>query len=138
MEKSVDYRWVVALFFTVVGVAFVASILYLATGGVAPDTYWGRKMTLPRTETQASGGRTPRTYLIELNKSQPIGDRIFFYRGRQGDRILLDVIIPEIDSQYAYPFTISLGDARKGVEVAGLRLRLNAVRPNFVSFKVGE
>ena len=134
MEKSLAYRWVVTLFFTVVGVAFIFSIAYLVAGNVAPDTFFGRRMTLPKTEGDMPGFSAT-TFILELNEGQPIGDRVFFFRGREGDQILLEVIIPEIDRQYAYPYRISLGDARKGIEIAGLRLRMNALRPTFVSFK---
>ena len=134
MEKSLAYRWVVTLFFTVVGVAFVLSIAYLVAGNVAPDTYWGRRMTLPKTDDDRPGFSST-TFVLELDKGQSIGDRVFYFRGRDGDQILLEVVIPEIDRQYAYPYRINLGDARTGVEIAGLRLRMNALRPSFVSFK---
>ena len=46
MENSVAYKWVATIFFGIVGVMFTASIVYLAAGNVAPDTFFGRKMTL--------------------------------------------------------------------------------------------
>ena len=49
MENSLAYKWVVILFFSVVGIIFTVSVVYLLMGNVAPDTYWGRKMTMPKT-----------------------------------------------------------------------------------------
>ena len=46
------------------------------------------------------------------------------------------MIIPEIDRQYSYPFSINIAAAKEIVEVAGIRLRLIAVHPNFVRVKV--
>ncbi len=135
MKSSVAYKWVVILFFAVVGIIFTVSVIYLAMGNVAPDTYWGRKMTLPKTE-DADPLRSIDKYILELDQAQTIGNRIFLYQGRQVDHIVLNVIIPEIDRQYSYPFRISIPEAKNGVEVAGIRFQLIAVRPNFVSVKV--
>lgn len=135
MENSLAYKWVVILFFSVVGIIFTVSVVYLLMGNVAPDTYWGRKMTMPKTQETVSS-RAADKFTLELDQGQPIGDRIFFYRGRQHDQIALHVIIPEIDRQYAYPYTINIADAQDGVVVAGIRLRLMTVRPHFVSIKV--
>lgn len=135
MENSFAYKWVVILFFGVVGIIFAISVFYLAAGNVAPDTYWGRKMTLPKT-TDTGPGISSDKYLLELGQAKKIGNRIFIYQGRQDDRIRFDVIIPELDRQYPYPFKISLPDAKNGFEVAGIWFQLLAIRPNFVSVRV--
>ena len=135
MENSFAYKWVVILFFGVVGIIFTVSVLYLAAGNVAPDTYWGRKMTLPKSE-DAGPLLSADRHVLELGRSKTIGNRIFFYKGLQDNQIVLDVAIPELDRQYPYPFKISLPDAKNGFEVAGIWLELLTVRPNFVSLKV--
>ncbi|BBO70540.1 hypothetical protein DSCA_44700 [Desulfosarcina alkanivorans] len=135
MEQSFSHKWVVILFFGVVGIIFTISMIYLAAGNVAPDTYWGRKMTLPKSEGTGSLLSTDK-YVLERNLGRTIGDRTFFFRGRQNDHILFGVIIPEIDRQYPYPFKISLPQAGNGFEVAGIWLEIITVRPNFVSVKV--
>ncbi len=135
MENSFNYKWVVILFFGVVGIIFTVSVFYLAAGNVAPDTYWGRKMTLPKTEDAGPTLSVDR-HLLELDQGVAIGNRIFFYKGRQEDRIVFDVIIPELDRQYPYPFKVDLSLAKNGVEVAGIWLKLIAIRPNFVSVTV--
>ena len=134
MENSLAYKWVAILFFSVVGIMFTASVVYLASGKVAPDTFFGRKMTLTPTAKVASS-TTVDKHVLELDKAKQIGKRIFFYRGRQGDQIHLDVIIPELDRQYPYPFKVNLKKAKDGFEVAGIWLRLLSVRPQFVSVK---
>lgn len=134
MEHSFSYKWVVILFFGVVGIIFTVSVFYLAAGNVAPDTYWGRKMTLPQSKDtlpRLSAGKV----VLERDQGRQIGNRTFFYRGRREDRILFEVIIPEIDREYPYPFQVSETDIRNGAEIAGIRLELIAVRPNFVSVK---
>lgn len=135
MERSLAYKWVVILFFSVVGIIFTVSVIYLAMGNVAPDTYWGRKMTLPKTENTGSMGSLDK-HVLELHQGKQIGNRIFFYKGRQDDQIVFDVIIPELDRQYPYHFKISLSKAKNGFEVAGIWLQLITHHPKFVSVKV--
>lgn len=135
MESSFNYKWVVILFFGVVGIIFTVSVFYLAAGNVAPDTYWGRKMTLPTSEDTGPNLSVDK-HLLELDQGKTIGNRIFFYKGRQDDRIVFDVIIPELDRQYPYAFKVDLSGAKNGFEVAGIWFKLIAVRPNFVSVKV--
>ena len=135
MENSFAYKWIVILFFGVVGIIFTVSVLYLVAGNVAPDTYWGRKMTLPKSGDTGPTLSVDR-HVLELGRGKTIGNRIFFYKGRQDNQIVFDVIIPELDRQYPYPFKISLSNATNGFEVAGLWFELLTVRPNFVSLKV--
>jgi hypothetical protein len=94
-------------------------------------------MTLTPSAKDASS-MTVDKHVLELDKAKQIGNRIFFYRGRQGDQIRLDVIIPELDRQYPYPFKVNLEKAKIGVEVAGIWLRLLSVRPSFVSVKTKQ
>ena len=135
MENSFNYKWVVILFFGVVGIIFTVSVFYLAAGNVAPDTFFGRKMTLPKSMSASSGLAVDR-HVLELNQGKTIANRIVFYKGRQGDLIVFDAIIPELDRQYPYSFKIDLAGAKNGFEVAGIWFKLINVRPNFVSVKV--
>jgi hypothetical protein len=135
MENSFNYKWVVILFFGIVGIIFTISVIYLAAGNVAPDTYWGRKMTLPKSE-DAGPNLSIDKYLLELNQGITIGDHIFFYKGRQAGQIVFDVIIPQLDRQYPYSFKVDLSGAKNGFEVAGVWFKLITVRPNFVTVKV--
>lgn len=134
MENSMTYKWVAAIFFGIVGVMFTVSIVYLAAGNVAPDTFFGRKMTLPKSMTSSSGLSIDH-HVLALDEGKQIGNRIFFYKGRQEDHILLEVIIPELDRQYPYPFKINLKQARNGIEVAGIWLQPVTVRSSFVKLK---
>ena len=131
MENSLAYKWVVIFFFGIVGIMFTGSIAYLAAGNVAPDTYWGRKMTLPKSEGSEAGLSLDR-HVLQLDQDQRIGNRIFCYKGRD-DHIRLDVIIPELDPQYPYSFKIDLATTKNGFEVAGIWLKVLTVRRHFVS-----
>jgi len=135
MQNSLSYRWFVIAFFSIVGMAFLASVVYLAVGNLAPDTYWGRKWKMPRSENNAEL-RSPDKVILELNKGIRVGNRTFFYRGLQNDQIMLDVIIPELDRQYSYPFRISFQQGKHGFEVAGVNLKLITARSNFASVKL--
>jgi hypothetical protein len=137
VEKSFSYKWVVIIFFGVVGIAFTASVIYLAAGNVAPDTYWGRKWTLPKS-TDDAPPPVPSKYVLELNRATRIGDRVFYFRGRRGDQMLLEVIIPEIDRKYAYPFRVGLKEAKNGVNVAGIRFNLLIIRPTFAKLEISR
>lgn len=134
MENSPAYKWIVILFFGMVGIMFTASVAYLVAGNVAPDTYWGRKMALPKSNSTGSALSVDK-YVLQLDEGVTIGNRIFYYKGRQDDQITFNVIIPELDRQYPYPFKIALPNSKNGFEVAGIWLQLIAVRANFVSVK---
>ena len=135
MENSMAYKWVVIFFFGIVGIMFAGSIVYLLAGNVAPDTYWGRKMTLPKSENTATAPLAVDRYILQLDEGQPIGDRIIIYKGRQANLIHFDAIIPELDRQYPYSFKVDLAKAKNGFEVAGIWFQLITVRRNFVSVK---
>jgi hypothetical protein len=107
---------------------------YLAAGNVAPDTYWGKKMSLPPSDTSGPA-LSVNKHVLELDNEVAIGNRIFFYKGRQGDIIHFNVIIPELDRQYPYPFKVDLSHSKNGFEVAGIWFELLTVRSNFVSLK---
>ena len=92
-------------------------------------------MTLPKSMSTSSGLSVDR-HILELNRGKTIANRILFYKGRQGDRIVFDVIIPELDRQYPYSFKVDLSGAKNGFEVAGIWFQLIALRPKFVSVKV--
>ena len=134
MEDSMAYKWVVILFFGIVGLMFAGSIVYLAAGNVAPDTYWGRSTALPKSTTDPTATPVDR-YVLRLDQGQPIGNRIFFYRGRQDDHLRFDVIIPELDPQYPYAFKIDLATAENGFDVAGIWFHLVTLRRSFIGLQ---
>ena len=137
MESASAYKWVVILFFSVVGIIFTVSVIYLTAGNVAPDTYWGRKMTLPASignKNDRPGYATDKV-VLKLNQAQQFANRIFFYRGCHNDHLMLDVIIPEIDHEYSYPYRIGLKEAKTGFDLADVRFRLITVRSHFISLQ---
>jgi hypothetical protein len=119
MENSLAYKWVAALFFGIVGVMFTASVIYLAAGNVAPDTYWGKKMTLSPSSTTGPS-LSVNKHVLEVDNGVTIGNRIFIFKGRQGDTLHFNVIIPELDRQYPYPFKVDLSQSKNGFEMAGI------------------
>lgn len=134
MENSIAYKWVVIFFFGIVGIMFAGSIAYLAAGNVAPDTYWGRKMTPPESNNTVTTLSFDK-HVLQLDQKQQIGNRIFTYKGRQDDVIRFEVIIPELDPQYPYSFKVDLAATKNGFEVAGIWFQLITVRRHFVSVK---
>jgi hypothetical protein len=138
LESASAYKWVVILFFSVVGIIFTVSVIYLAAGNVAPDTYWGRKMTLPASagDNNNRPGYATDKVVLKLNQGQRFANRIFFYRGCRNDHLMLDVIIPEIDHEYSYPYRIDLKKAKAGFDLADVRFRLITVRSHFVSLQI--
>jgi hypothetical protein len=132
MESSVNYKWVVILFFGIVGLMFMASVFYLTTGRIPTDTYFGRRMELPKWDDTVLD-RSPSKFVLQLNKGKRIGNRVFFYKGFEKGQLLLDVIIPELDSQYSYPMKISVKKAKKGVEVSDYTLKLTTFGSSFAT-----
>jgi hypothetical protein len=130
MERSVNYKWVVILFFGIVGAMFMASVFYLTMGRIPTDTFFGRRMELPNWD-QTVVDRSPSKFILELNKGKKIGNRVFFFKGIEEGYFLLDVIIPELDTQYSYPMKISVKKAKKGFVVADDTLKLTSLGSSF-------
>ncbi len=63
--------------------------------------------------------------LLKLNQKHAVGKAVLTYRGLDGgSNIRLDVLVPELDSQYTYLHKINIDRARKGFQVGGEHLKL--------------
>ncbi len=63
--------------------------------------------------------------VLVRDREKRIGGAVFTYRGLgTGDTILIDALIPDLDSQYTYRQRFAIDHARKGFKVGGARMKL--------------
>jgi len=69
--------------------------------------------------------------VLKRDKRQAVGNSILVYRGiEKGDKTRIDVIIPSLDPEVTYPFTIPSEVAIEGFTMGQQRFRLVKVRKN--------
>jgi len=69
--------------------------------------------------------------VLKRDKRQAVGNSILVYRGvEEGEKTRIDVIIPSLDPEVTYPFSIPESIARDGFTMGQQRFRLVKVRKN--------
>ena len=133
MEKTNSYRWVAGLFFIAVTLFFTWSIYYLAVGQVDPAYYWPasqRRGVHPDRTRQ-----TEQRFLLLKDEATHLEDLIVTYRGIDDGKLILDVIIPQLDPHVSYLHRIPESVAKKGFLLSNLRFRLISARNSKIRFE---
>lgn len=147
-SPSTSQQWVYLSLFTVAGVAVFAGLYFLAQAFIPPakdyrEYYAGvfmfageqipvdpgppREQPGGRRQTLQTAGFGKNLLMLPLEKPYSVGRIELIYRGLLNDgRFRVDVVIPELDPNRAYPREISVGDAKAAFRLAGERFRLLA------------
>lgn len=127
MENEHKHKWLTILFFSVSGIVFGAS-LYLITVSAAPVDRQASRAAASPAHTAADPD-APRVKVV-LQRDTPLrlGELDIIYRGVQNRKLRLDVIVRELDPQYAYRHAIALDQARRGFRLAGTDFQLLSAR----------
>lgn len=128
MEEAGKRRWLLIGFFLVIGVLFIGFI-YAAING---PRSWQHQRRLDDAADRRESRTTPRAdetnIVLALGQVRVVGKIKLIYRGREGDRINVDVIIPELDPEMAFHHSIVEDDARKGLLLGGQNFKLVSAR----------
>ena len=85
--------------------------------------------TLDRAAPQPMG-----VLILSLNKKVPVAGLEIIYRGLSGSgKFKLDVIIPALDPNFAYPHELSEKEARKEFRLVDERFKVSAIGPYTLS-----
>lgn len=129
MEDNRKPKWLPILFFAISGLVFGTS-LYLITAGAAAAPE-------PTTATVASAAATlpfidsdePRIKIILKRDARlRLGNLDITYRGVEDRKLRLEVVVLDLDPQYAYRHAIDLAHASRGFRVGGVSLKLLSAR----------
>jgi hypothetical protein len=89
-------------------------------------------------EKRIKGRSDDKTVILPLGQVISVGKIKMIYRGLEGDRINVDVIIPELDPETAYHHSLHESEAKRGLKFGGqdfelisagdTKLRLNRIK----------
>ena len=127
MENDRKQKWLPILFFSVSGLVFGISFYLITAGAVAspeptPATVASAANALPYTDE-------PQVKIVlQRGIRTRLGDLDITYRGVEDHKLRLEVVVLDLDPQYAYQHAIALDKADRGFRLAGIRLKLLSAR----------
>lgn len=127
MESNNRQKWLSILFFSVSGLVFGISFYLITAGAVAspepmPATVASAANALPYADEPQVKVVLQRDIRVRL------GDLDITYRGVEDHKLRLEVVVLDLDPQYAYQHAINLEKANSGFRLAGIRLKLLSAR----------
>jgi hypothetical protein len=119
MEEANKRRWLVISFFLVIGLLFFGFIYTAVTG----PRYMKNRLQLERTivqqKNQFSSQKEEIDITLTTGQMKSVGKIKLLYQGLDGDRICIDVIIPEFDPEMAHRHIINPAEAKKSLKLGG-------------------
>ena len=127
MNQNRTPRWLTILFFSVSGLVFGTSLYLITTSATAsPEpvepTVASAANSLPYTDEAQVKITLQRDTRLRLRNLE------ITYRGVKDGKLRLDVVLLELDPQYAYRHAIALDTASRGFRLAGINLKLRSAR----------
>jgi len=127
MEYDRTKKWLPILFFTVSGLVFGISFYLIVAGAAASP-----EPTSPAVASAVNALPYTEEPLIKIVLKRDIrmrlGDLDITYRGVEDHKLRLDVVVLDLDPQYAYQHAITLEKANSGFRLAGIHLKLLSAR----------
>ena len=127
MAHNRKQKWLPILFFSVSGLIFGFSLYLITAGAVAspeptPSTVASAANALPYSnEPQVK-------IVLKRDIRMRLGDLDITYRGVEDHKLRLEVVVLDLDPQYAYQHAIALEKANSGFRLAGIHLKLLSAR----------
>jgi hypothetical protein len=127
MESNNRQKWLSILFFSVSGLVFGISFYLITAGAVAspeptPAAVASAANVLPYTDE-------PQVKIVlQRDTRLRLGNLDITYRGVEDHKLRLEVVVRDLDPQYAYQHAITLDMASRGFQLAGVRLKLLSAR----------
>jgi hypothetical protein len=107
-------------FFSAISLFFAYFIVLIAMGKV--DQRYSRK--LPAIKKPAIESRLPGKLVLEKDQQRTFGKLKLTYRGLNSGSIILDVVLVELDPEYAYRHCIPQDTAAQGIRFAGAKFNV--------------
>ena len=122
-------KWMIAIFFTAIGLFITYFVVFLLKGSPGSDyVRWlnprGRSNAAPVVRDNIE---IPGTILLPINQKMNYGNIIMKYLGLDNGDIILDIIIPEIDSEYAYLHRIPVKTAKQGFWLSDQQFKIISI-----------
>jgi hypothetical protein len=138
MEENRNRRWLIIGFFLLIGLLFVGFIYTAVVGPRSMQSQQRLESAVSSYEKRIKGRSDDKTVILPLGQVISVGKIKMIYRGLEGDRINVDVIIPELDPETAYHHSLHESEAKRGLKFGGqdfelisagdTKLRLNRIK----------
>jgi hypothetical protein len=138
MEENRNRRWLIIGFFLLIGLLFVGFIYTALVGPRSMQSQQRLESAVSSYEKRIKGRSDDKTVILPLGQVISVGKIKMIYRGLEGDRINVDVIIPELDPETAYHHSLHESEAKRGLKFGGqdfelisagdTKLRLNRIK----------
>jgi hypothetical protein len=127
MEDHRRQKWITILFFSMSGIIF-GTALYLITANSAPPSATPAAAVASAADTLPYPDAPQVKVVLERDTPLRLGKLDLIYRGVQDRKLRLDVIVLDLDPEYAYRHAIALDKARRGFRLGGIDLQLLSAR----------
>lgn len=133
MESTHSQRWLMASFFTAVGLLFVYFIVSVAMKNT--DQAYSERL--------ASARMGPGSYLqnekIHLVKDLPVTVQgiEMTYRGRSSGALLIDLVLLDLDRDYVYSRKIPIEEARRGFRISNRLFTVTSIDAGKLKLETG-
>ena len=114
-EQTRSRKLVVFLFFSFI-VAVFGFFTYAFVTNKYSDPRWQRLRAVPTSKPVAPPKNGP--YPLYIDKEQTVGNLKITYRGLESKTLLLDLVILELDQDYAYRRRIPINEAKSGFRLS--------------------
>ena len=138
MEENHNRWWLIIGFFLLVGMLFVGFIYTAVVGPRSMQSRQRLESAVSSYENKMRIRSDEKTVILSLGQVISVGKIKMIYRGLEGDRINVDVIILELDPETAYHHSILESEAKRGLKLGGqdfelisageTKLRLNRIK----------
>jgi hypothetical protein len=127
-NRTRKQKWLTIFFFFLVGYLFVY-LLYMITSRHTEQAF--RRDLPPRPDTQRAKPIQDKGLFL---KDQPhiTGRLKIIYRGHTAGDILIDLILMDLDADYAYPRRIPINEAKRGFRLSDSRFKLVSVDADYI------
>jgi hypothetical protein len=124
MDENPHRRWLVIAFFFLIGLLFVGFIHLAIVGPRSMRSRQPPEQPVMDREERPRSQPDKTAVILALGQVTSVGKIKMIYRGRDGDRINIDVIIPELDPEMAYHHAVHETDAKRGLKLGGQDFKL--------------
>jgi hypothetical protein len=124
-EESKKRRWP-AILFCISLAALLFGFIYAAIMG--PRSYQ-RYRQLRESADRATTVSAPldnKHIRLDLGVKRPVDGIRLVYRGVEGEKVKIGVIIPDLDPEYEYLHIVPINEAREGMRLGGQAFKLTA------------
>ncbi len=129
-ENVRNQKWLAVSFFLACGAVFLVFIYVISSGKVdrSYQNWMAPSRSAPESDSRTAGASSDNAMVIALKDRQvAVGNILLTYRGITSGRLRVDLVIPDLDSQYVYHRRIPVEAAEQEIGIAGRRFKILSI-----------